>query len=117
MLPKKIYLNWLKAYNFDEWSAHTWSEQPVDVVDSDFKSREYTDISQMWRDPSEAPQNNDAIIIYRIADIMCRRGIPYGFMTMSRLLDTKRGWQDWTRINGLQAWAYLDDLLPKGGNV
>ena len=58
MIPKKIYLNYV---NEDDENK-TWSETPVDVSDCEMQNREYTDISQVWHDASEEPEEGVRLV-------------------------------------------------------
>ena len=109
MLPKKIYLNYVDE-NDDE---KTWSEEPVSVTDCDLHNREYTDLSQVWHDASEEPQESEAKILYHMADGPGVFRVTYGVTTLHTVIAVRHSWQNWARINGLCKWAYIADLLPK----
>lgn len=113
MLPKKIYLNWPKDCDFDEWELTAWSEEPINHPVREMQSREYTDLSQVWHPASEEPQERDAKILYHVTGIMLPGAVTYGVTTLHNVIVVRHSWQVWADINGLQAWAYLDDLLPK----
>ena len=95
MMPKKIYLNYV---NEDD-KEKTWSEEPVSVNDCEMQNREYTDLSQVWHDASDIP-NDDSLIIYESV---------YGDILLKRF--TNRA----SAMANVLRWAYVNDLLPKGG--
>lgn len=104
MIPKKIYLNYID----EDDDEKTWSEEPVGVADCDLQSREYTDLSQVWHPASEEPQGNEW-------DILCN-GL--GWMLADQWV-VKVGfgteWAEFVKYHDITSWAYLSDLLPKGG--
>ena len=100
MLPKKIYLNYVDED--DEYK--TWSEDPV-YVHCDMQNREYTDLSQVWHDAKEEPEKGKLII-----------GIDDNDALAYKWKNQNVG--DWLYLAecfGLIRWAYIEDLLPKGG--
>lgn len=59
------------------------------------------DLSQVWHDASEIPQH-DALILFQST---------YGDILLIRFKDRK------SSMATIQRWAYVDDLLPKGGEA
>lgn len=119
MIPKKIYLN----YVHEDDEEKTWCVDPVYVEDCEMQNREYIDLSQVWHDAEEEPQTGRQIVAINRKDVSFS-GVywPYnakgyvpkypgvywiggGCMDGARLLD----WQEAVK------WAYIEDLLPKGG--
>lgn len=106
MIPKKIYLNYV---NEDD-DNKTWSETPVDVSDCKMMNREYTDLSQVWHDASEEPMDRKRTIVLYVTN-------PVGVISCNYediLLTLGETWSDVLLAN-ISLWAYLDELLPKGG--
>lgn len=101
MIPKKIYLNYVN----EEDENKTWSETPVDVSDCEMLNREYTDLSQIWHDASEEPKRTP---------ILCQneRG---NVWVQYHLRDYINAWREFKEYEDVARWAYLSDLLPKGG--
>lgn len=97
MLPKKIYLNYVD----EDDEEKTWCVDPVYVEDCDMQNREYTDLSQVWHDSSEIPQH-DALILFQSI---------YGDILLIRFQDRQ------SSMTTIHRWAYVDDLLPKGGKA
>ena len=102
MTPKKIYLNYVDESDPDK----TWSEEPVSVCDCKMKNREYTDLSQVWHDASEKP------ILHKPILIQC--GYPLHIYEATALSEDVI-WGDFVVLNAIFRWAYIKDLLPKGG--
>ena len=100
MTPKKIYLNYVDE-NDDE---KTWSEEPVSVTDCDLHNREYTDLSQVWHDASEEPQKYP--ILYQDE---------FGNVYVQQTLKDYVNWVELKELEYVKRWAYICDLLPKGG--
>ena len=100
MIPKKIYLNYVDENDTDK----TWSDEPVSVYDCKMQNREYTDLSQVWHPINEEPKIDEDVVLYD----------SYGnFVT-----DFCHGYVTWNNIvlyYKVTMWAYIDDLLPKGG--
>ena len=100
MLPKKIYLNYVNED--DEYK--TWSEDPV-YVHCDMQNREYTDLSQVWHESKEEPKKGEWILgeyqggIYQT--YLC------GYVDCE--------WSSYAKVFSLIRWAYVNDLLSKGG--
>lgn len=100
MLPKKIYLNYVNED--DEYK--TWSEDPVYVY-CDMQNREYTDLSQVWHNAKEEPKKGEWILgeyqggIYQT--YLC------GYVDCE--------WSSYVKVFSLIRWAYIKDLMPKGG--
>lgn len=102
MLPKKIYLNYVDEN--DEYE--TWREDPV-YVDCEMQNREYTDLSQVWHDASKEPEKGKLMI-----------GIDEDGVSVYKWVGQDGGdWLSFAECNGLIKWAYVEDLLPKGGEL
>ena len=110
MLPKKIYLNYVNENDVDK----TWSEDPVSASDCEMNNREYTDLSQVWHNINEIPINKNRLILF-CDKYNCIRSefIPYEVVNYP----TQRIWNCYIENEKFVAWAYADDLIPKGGEV
>ena len=100
MIPKKIYLNYVDESDPDK----TWSEEPVSVCDCKMKNREYTDLSQIWHDASEEPE--DGYLLIEFGENK------YDTMVL-RYYFGESIWKIWCREKKITRWAYINDLLPK----
>ena len=94
MIPKKVYLR------ANELAEHFMCERMVSC-DAAIGSCnvEYTGLSQLWHDASDIP-NDDSLIIYECV---------YGAILLKRF--TNRS----SAMANVLRWAYVNDLLPKGG--
>ena len=100
MLPKKIYL----IYTNEDNDALTWVECPIICSDGVIKNREYTDLSQVWHDPSEEPVPGRMILVFFAS------GNLTSWRSVSNIIAL------FGKHNVLK-WSYVDDLLPKGGEI
>lgn len=71
-------------------------------------SREYTDLSQVWHPASEEPQGDSEILF---------DGLAYAIIyDLEAFLDKLEiDWEELVEGHYIQRWAYIKDLLPKGG--
>lgn len=101
MIPKKIYLN----YVHEDDEEKTWCVDPVYVEDCEMQNREYTDLSQVWHEAKEEPEKGKLMI-----------GIDEDGVSIYKwIYQYDCDWLYFAESNGLIRWAYIDDLLPKGG--
>lgn len=100
MLPKTIYLNYVNENDVDI----TWCEDPVSVYDCKMHNREYTDLSQVWHKTNEKPKiGNDIIIVDMCGNFnKCFYNGSYA-------------WNNIVFYYKATMWAYVADILPKGG--
>ena len=110
MLPRKIYLNYVNENDENK----TWSEEPISTSDSEMNNREYTDLSQVWHNIYEIAINKNRLILF-CDKYNCIRSefIPYEVVNYP----TQRIWNCYIENEKFVAWAYADDLLPKGGEA
>ena len=102
MLPKKIYLNYVNED--DEYK--TWSEDPV-YIHCDMQNREYTDLSQVWHNAKEEPEKGKSIISIGSTGVSAYKWVD----------EWRCDWLDFAEWSEVFRWAYVDDLLPKGGKL
>lgn len=106
MIPKKIYLR------ENELEEQFMCERMVSCDDSIGSCNvEYTDISQVWHDASEEPENGSNIVAIdkdgNWWDIQPYYSGDYDGYGLS-------GWHFCSiNYNNIQKWAYISDLLPK----
>lgn len=101
MLPKKIYLNYVD----EDDEEKTWCVDPVYVEDCEMQNREYTDLSQVWHDAKEEPEKGKSIISIGATGVSAYKWVD----------EWRCDWSDFAEWSELFRWAYVDDLLPKGG--
>lgn len=99
MLPKKIYLR--------EKDLHEhFSEERLVAINEPYEDLnvEYTNINEIWHDASEEPEESVDILCDVYYEGLCVRNWA-GYIS----------WADYCCINDITKWAYVRDLLPKGG--
>ena len=98
MIPKKIYLR------ENELEEQFMCERMVSCDASIGSCNvEYTDISQVWHDASEEPQQDRLML-----GIDCEGASIYKWIGQD-----PNGWYSFVKYTGLSKWAYISDLLPK----
>lgn len=102
MIPKKLYVRELDIDIFNEEAEATrsWVANRPNTG-----RREYTDLSQVWHEAKEEPEKGKLMI-----------GIDEDGVSVYKWVGQDRcGWSSFYKFNGLIRWAYIEDLLPKGG--
>lgn len=102
MIPKKLYVRELDIDIFNEEAEATrsWVANRPNTG-----RREYTDLSQVWHEAKEEPKKGECILgeyqggIYQT--YLC------GYVDCE--------WSSYAKVFSLIRWAYVNDLLPKGG--
>ena len=107
MLPKKIYLNYVD----EDDEEKTWCVDPVYVEDCEMQNREYTDLSQVWHNSKEEPEEGTQVVAidhdgWTGSGLFNPMAMIKGVYLYGELI------VDWYSV---VRWAYLKDLLPKGG--
>ena len=91
MIPKKIkkiYLN------------------NVDEIGSNMQNREYINLNDVWHDASEEPQESMNILC------LSKKG------SINLVSNINEWLYNWLKNeSNLDKWAYISDLLPKGGEI
>ena len=103
MLPKKIYLNYVD----EDDEEKTWCVDPGGVGDSEMRNREYTDLSQVWHDASKEPEKGKLMICTGEDGVSIDKWV-YQYDC---------DWLYFAKSNRLIRWAYIEDLLPKVGEI
>ena len=78
------------------------------VVDDD---RNLVDLSNVWHDASEEPQDVRKEILYQD-----KYGAWFFALQHDIVVVLEINWEDFAAEN-ISRWAYIDDLLPKGGEI
>lgn len=94
MTPKRVYLRAKELEEQFRFVRMVSCDEPFDC-----RNVKYTDMSQLWHDASDIP-NDDSLIIYESV---------YGDILLKRF--TNRA----SAMANVLRWAYVNDLLPKGG--
>ena len=104
MTPKKIHV--LTRY-VEILDAETQLTRALICINPHEKSTEYTDLSQVWHESKEEPNKGEWILgeyqggIYQT--YLC------GYVDCE--------WSSYVKVFNLIRWAYIEDLLPKGGDA
>ena len=119
MIPKKIHV--LTRY-VEILDAETQLTRALICINPHEKSTEYTDLSQVWHDAKEEPKAGRQVIAIKDNTAFCGIYRPYdnkGYTPRYQGLYWSGGgclsgailayWEDVIK------WAYIEDLLPKGG--
>ena len=104
MIPKKVYISiavWDEGRKYDFREV---SERPHQTTDTQCHWREYTDLSQVWHDASEEPRCEELLL-----------GEDTDGFSIYRWRGQEDNWKVFVNKTGLSRWAYISDLLPKGG--
>lgn len=101
MTPKKIYV----PEDSIKCLCHYDNSALALVINFEkTRSVEYTDLSQVWHEAKEEPEKGKLLI-----------GIDEDGVSIYKWADQDNDWLSFAECNGLFKWAYIDDLLPKGG--
>lgn len=76
------------------------------VVDDDCN---LVDLSKIWHDASEEPEDSCKQILYQD-----KYGDWFFALQHDIVVVLEINWEDFAAVN-ISRWAYIDDLLPKGG--
>ena len=108
MTPKKIHV--LTRY-VEILDAETQLTRALICINPHEKSTEYTDLSQVWHDANEEPEEGAQVVAidndgWTVSGLFNPRAMVKGVYIYGDLV------VDWYSV---VRWAYLKDLLPKGG--
>lgn len=81
-----------------------------DSIYIDIDDLNLVDLSEIWHDASEEPQGYEWHIAY--IDVF---GSMHSLRCPSVTFDTFPSLAEFAAVVGMQYWAYVSDLLPKGG--
>lgn len=102
MTPKKIHV---LTRDLEILDAETPYTRALVSFNPRKDETEYTDLSQVWHDAKEEPEKGKLMI-----------GIDEdGVSVYTWVGQDECGWLSFAEFNGLIRWAYVDDLLPRGG--
>ena len=82
-----------------------------DFVYINIDDRNLVDLSKIWHDASEIPEHYYKQILYQDKTGACRFTVMHDIVVMLQLK-----WDDFAAEN-ISRWAYINDLLPKGGKI
>lgn len=70
---------------------------------SNMQNREYINLNNLWHDANEKPRTKEWLLVQFDED---------DYDTIYLYIDI---WCDWCKTSNVSRWAYISDLLPKGG--
>ena len=102
MTPKKIHIltRDLEIIDADTSLTRAW----VSLNPHEDRA-EYTDLSQVWHEAKEEPEKCKSIISIGVTGVSAYKWVD----------EWRCDWVDFAEWSELFRWAYVDDLLPKGG--
>ena len=111
MIPKRVYLRAEELEVHFTCKRMASCDEPFDCCNV-----EYTALSQLWHDASEIPDRNHQNIIYQQKYCsMFNIYITYLPTCVRSCKITQKSWKEFVGENNVKRWAYVNDLLPKGG--
>lgn len=98
MIPKRIYL---RKAEFDD----LFTSKRMVACDEPYRDLtiEFTNLSAIWHDANEKPRTKEWLLVQFDED---------DYDTIYLYIDS---WCDWCKNFNVIQWAYISDLLPKGG--
>lgn len=129
MIPKKIYIRNKSAERLGEVSDlvsvdaeccaphrvnHCTHARTIPVLEEE---TEYTDLSQVWHDAkTEEPDLNEHVLFEFVPNAERNPPLYYRAANVSdRTKKARSGWKPISPSEIIRRWAYIKDLLPKGG--
>lgn len=102
----KDYVNYL----LDKQEYHNEKYTEYDIKQAFEKGAEWADehpnLERIWHNVSEEPELNRWFLA-QISD--------NAFDTFVMAMEKNQDWENWSNGINIKTWAYIDDLLPKGG--
>lgn len=97
-------LNVLVPYCFETDQEEHWYniglKHGLEIAD------EEPNLERLWHDAGEEPEIHK-MFLAQIGDDV--------FETFVMYVDKNQYWENWSNDVNIKMWAYIDDLLPKGG--
>ena len=69
---------------------------------------EHSNLESLWHNPSEEPQDDLELIIYKYKD-------NFWFTRKQNIIKYHYSWKNFIADEQMILWAYVKDLFPKGG--
>lgn len=101
MKPNKLYLP--KKFHNEFKKAEVTIDAPIYHDKFNDSNVEFVEVSSIWHKPSEEPQVGKMVIAIR------------GFCFKWEGEQNGFTWRRATYCYDIKGWAYLEDILPKGG--
>lgn len=97
-------LNDVRPYCFETDREEDWYK--IGCIDGLDAADAEPDTTNIWHDVSEEPKFNQWFLA-QIGDD--------AFDTFIMAMEKNQDWENWSNGINIKTWAYIDDLLPKGG--
>ena len=101
MIQKKIYLSKEELEDTLTGERMVSIDEPYDVM-----TEEYVNLKHVWHDASEMPRYEEFLL--------AEESNEYSVYKLSGQVDNN-SWDLLVSAMGIIRWAYIEDLLPKGG--
>ena len=104
MIPKKMHVltRYVEILGADTPVIRAW----VNLNPHEDRT-EYTDLSQVWHNAKEEPEKGKSIISIGSTGVSAYKWVD----------EWRCDWVGFAEWSELFRWAYVDDLLPKGGKL
>lgn len=120
-VPERIFLNIAEdtpdGCDFNDLDEITWSKERVSYKDIEYVRKDEPKVkANPWHDANETPNLDEHVLFEFVPNAVRNPPLYYRVATASDLGNFKRsGWKPITPMEIIRRWAYLKDLLPKGG--
>lgn len=91
---------------FDNQREEMWYK--IGCIDGLETADAEPNIRRLWHNPSEEPQDDLELIIYKYKD-------NFWFTRKQNIIKYHNSWKNFIAEEQMILWAYVKDLLPKGG--
>lgn len=101
-------------YCFETDREERWYQ--IGCIDGLEAADEEPNISALWHDASEIPQSNHKNIIYQ-TNYCSMYNVHIDFIPtcLRSCKITSCSWNEYVKEVNMRRWAYISDLIPKGG--
>ena len=96
-------LSAVESYYFETNIEKRWYE--IGYINGLRDADAEPNLESLWHDASEEPQEDGWILVQFSTDV-------YDTLALPRDIDV---WYDFIKMRNFARWAYISDLLPKGG--
>lgn len=104
----------IEPYCFETDREEKWYQ--IGCIDGLESADEEPNTAVLWHDASEIPQSNHKNIIYQ-TNYCSMYNVYIAFIPtcLRSCKITSRSWDEFAKEVNMRRWAYINDLLPKGG--
>lgn len=107
-------MNNVRPYCFETDREEKWYE--IGCIDGLEAADDKPKTAKIWHDASEIPQANHKNIMYQ-TNYYSMHNVHIAFIPtcLRSCKITSNGWNEFIKDVNMRRWAYIEDLLPKGG--